>query len=264
MAATARTLLLSRFDDLSFKPSSSPPQQTLLLSCPQFTSITHRSSLHHNPNKHSYRPINCLISGVDGGGVADDFVSTHKHGFSDQEFSVIANMLKQIEPLDTSVISKGVSSAAKDSMKRTISTMLGILPSDQFSVTIKVSRKPLDRLLASSIITGYTLWNAEYRVSLTRNFEMSPGSMEESIASGASQVSESECEEEEGGDGCGGLLGEGGVPQSLMDLTPEALHYMQELKSELATIEKVRNFDLFNLYLLCFYSNPICLIWGKI
>ncbi|KAF6143180.1 hypothetical protein GIB67_011863 [Kingdonia uniflora] len=62
--------------------------------------------------------------------------------------------------------------------------------------------------------------------------------MEESIASGASQVSESECEEEEGGDGCGGLLGEGGVPQSLMDLTPEALHYMQELKSELATIEK--------------------------
>lgn len=63
-------------------------------------------------------------------------------------------MLKKIEPLDNSVISKGVSDSAKDSMKQTISTMLGLLPSDQFSVTVRVSKRPLDRLLMSSIITG--------------------------------------------------------------------------------------------------------------
>ncbi|PRQ35963.1 hypothetical protein RchiOBHm_Chr4g0386261 [Rosa chinensis] len=79
-------------------------------------------------------------------------------------------MLKRIEPLDSSVISKGVSDSAKDSMKQTISTMLGLLPSDQFSVTVRVCRAPLDRLLASSIITGYTLWNAEYRDIVDEEF----------------------------------------------------------------------------------------------
>lgn len=97
--------------------------------------------------------VSCLISGVDGGGVSDDFVSTRKSGFS-REFSVIASMLKRIEPLDVSVISQGVSDAAKDSMKQTISTMLGLLPSDQFSVTVRVTKRPLDRLIVSSIITG--------------------------------------------------------------------------------------------------------------
>lgn len=63
-------------------------------------------------------------------------------------------MLKQIEPLDTSVISQGISDSAKDSMKQTISTMLGLLPSDQFCVMVRVSKRPLNRLLVSSVITG--------------------------------------------------------------------------------------------------------------
>lgn len=66
-------------------------------------------------------------------------------------------MLKKIEPLDTSVISKGVSDSSKDSMKQTISTMLGLLPSDQFDVMVRVSKGPLHRLLSSSLITGYNL-----------------------------------------------------------------------------------------------------------
>ncbi|KAL3627006.1 hypothetical protein CASFOL_028369 [Castilleja foliolosa] len=63
--------------------------------------------------------IRCLISGVDGGGVSDEFVSTRKSGFR-REFSVIANMLKRVEPLDNSIFSKGVSDSAKDSMKQKI------------------------------------------------------------------------------------------------------------------------------------------------
>ncbi|KAF3967696.1 hypothetical protein CMV_008328 [Castanea mollissima] len=61
--------------------------------------------------------------------------------FLDRGFSVVANMLKKIEPLDTSVVSKAVSDSAKDSMKQTISTMLGLLSSDQFSVTVFVSKR---------------------------------------------------------------------------------------------------------------------------
>nr|POE46078.1 hypothetical protein CFP56_34136 [Quercus suber] len=60
----------------------------------------------------------------------------------DRGFSVITNILKKIEPLDTSVVSKAISDSAKDSMKQTISTMLGLLPFDQFSVTISVSKRP--------------------------------------------------------------------------------------------------------------------------
>lgn len=67
---------------------------------------------------------------------------------------MIANMLKRIEPLDNSVISKGISESAKDSMKQTISSMLGLLPSDQFSITVRLSKQPLHSLLVSSIITG--------------------------------------------------------------------------------------------------------------
>lgn len=95
--------------------------------------------------------VSCLSS---GGGVSnDDFVSTRKSNF-DRGFRVIANMLKRIEPLDNSVISKGISESAKDSMKQTISSMLGLLPSDQFSITVRLSKQPLHSLLVSSIITG--------------------------------------------------------------------------------------------------------------
>lgn len=136
---------MSRAADLSLKPAFLPPQSPLshhLLIRPLLPATTKKRSA-----------ISCLISGVDGGGVSDEFVSTRKSGFG-REFSVIANMLKRIEPLDNSVISKGVSDSAKDSMKQTISTMLGLLPSDQFSVTVRVSKQPLERLIVSSIVTG--------------------------------------------------------------------------------------------------------------
>ncbi|KAL2467654.1 G-type lectin S-receptor-like serine/threonine-protein kinase [Forsythia ovata] len=63
-------------------------------------------------------------------------------------------MLKRIEPLDTSIFTYGFSDPAKDSMKQTISAMLGFLPSAQFSVTVSITKRPLDRLILSSIITG--------------------------------------------------------------------------------------------------------------
>lgn len=187
--------------------------------------------------------VKCLISGVDGGGVSDDCVSTKKSGF-DREFSVIASMLKRIEPLDNSIISKGVSESAKDSMKQTISTMLGLLPSDQFSVTVRVSKRPLDRLLASSIITGYTLWNAEYRISLMRNFDLSPDCLKRPNLSEENEVLEERRETRDDGiegagiDGCGEDLEKLIVRSSLGDLTPEALDYIRQLELELSAAKE--------------------------
>ncbi|MCD7451234.1 hypothetical protein HAX54_010250 [Datura stramonium] len=239
MAASARVLLASRLADLSLKPHQHPPHLP-----PPFTHhLLIRPLLPSLSASSRRRPsVNCLISGVDGGGVSDDFVSTRKSGFG-SEFSVIANMLKRIEPLDTSVISKGVSDSAKDSMKQTISTMLGLLPSDQFSVTVRFSKRPLDRLIVSSIITGYTLWNAEYRISLMRNFDIPSdrlnafNSAEENVNSGSKS---------EGMDG-----GESGVcenmsfsvsdrldVQGLGNLSQEALNYIQQLEEELSSVKQ--------------------------
>lgn len=153
MASSARALftnLALKQNHLHNQQSPSPPFSHHLIVRPLLPSLSlakRRGGLSCTP------VVNCLISGVDGGGVSDDFVSTQKSGFG-REFSVIANMLKRIEPLDTSVISKGVSDSAKDSMKQTISTMLGLLPSDQFTVTVRVSKQPLYRLIVSSIVTG--------------------------------------------------------------------------------------------------------------
>lgn len=78
-------------------------------------------------------------------------------------------MIQEIEPLDVSVIQKDVPPTTVDAMKRTISGMLGLLPSDQFEVLIESLWGPLSKLLVSSMMTGYTLRNAEYRLCLERN-----------------------------------------------------------------------------------------------
>jgi hypothetical protein len=63
-------------------------------------------------------------------------------------------------------------------MKRTISGMLGLLPSDQFRVVVEALWSPFFKLLVSSITTGYTLRNAEYRLSFERNLELSEDNAE--------------------------------------------------------------------------------------
>ncbi|GFS31037.1 hypothetical protein Acr_00g0015290 [Actinidia rufa] len=243
MAASARAFSLSLFTGLSLNPHQPPLPTTpssfvhnLIIRplLPAFSVSRRRSSA---------GSVCCVVSGVDGGGVSDDFISTRKAGFG-SEFSVIANMLKKIEPLDMSVISKGVSDSAKDSMKQTISTMLGLLPSDQFSVTVKVSKRPLDRLLMSSIITGYTLWNAEYRISLMRNFDIPTNDWKSWGFLGENEISDVQRGESEGGasdvddDHCAEDLQSINL-QSLGDLTPEALKYINQLESELSTAKKL-------------------------
>jgi len=47
--------------------------------------------------------------------------------------------------------------------------MLGLLPSDRFQVFIEALWEPLSKLLVSSMMTGYTLRNAEYRLCIERN-----------------------------------------------------------------------------------------------
>ncbi|XVE83879.1 hypothetical protein DITRI_Ditri16bG0123500 [Diplodiscus trichospermus] len=224
-AAAARAVIFSRIIALSAKPL--PPSLRCFL-----------------PNRRnrtaSAVTVSCCLN---GGGVSDDyFVSTQKSNL-DRGFLVIANMLKHIEPLDTSVISKGISDSAKESMKRTISTMLGILPSDQFSVLVSLSKPPLHGLLFSSIITGYTLWNAEYRVSLMRNLERAAPAKEvaeeteESDRRQKREVVEEKMEKRDCGSGGFEEL-EKIRPRVFGDLSPQALNYIEKLQAELSDVEE--------------------------
>ncbi|KAF5755070.1 hypothetical protein HanXRQr2_Chr17g0798461 [Helianthus annuus] len=237
MAAASSRALFSRFTDFSpFHHHQPPPYTHHLLLRPSPPS---KKRLGHVVT------VNCLISGVDGGGVSDEFVSTQRNVSFDREFSVIANMLKKIEPLDCSVISNGVSDAAKDSMKQTISTMLGLLPSDQFTVMVRVSKRPLDRLLSSSFITGYTLWNAEYRIMLMRNFEVISSNDVKRLNSGEdNEASEEKVEKSECScddvfvDCCTEEAERLNLQNCLGDLAPEALNYIKRLESEISIAKK--------------------------
>uniref|UniRef100_A0A453JVK4 Uncharacterized protein n=1 Tax=Aegilops tauschii subsp. strangulata TaxID=200361 RepID=A0A453JVK4_AEGTS len=95
----------------------------------------------------------------------------HLHGFPEK--SLLWNLIKDVEPLDLSVVQRDVPPETVDAMKRTVSGMLGLLPSDQFRVVVEALWDPFFKLVISSIKTGYTLSNAEYRLSLERILELS-------------------------------------------------------------------------------------------
>ncbi|KAJ9538008.1 hypothetical protein OSB04_030741 [Centaurea solstitialis] len=101
---------------------------------------------------------------------SSDGIRAHEED-SPSKKSVLLKLIQEIEPLDVSIIQRDVPPTTVDAMKRTISGMLGLLPSDQFQVLIEALWKPLSKLLVSSLMTGYTLRNAEYRLCLERNFD---------------------------------------------------------------------------------------------
>lgn len=86
--------------------------------------------------------------------------------------SVLSDLIQEVEPLDFNLIQKDVPPVTVDAMKRTISGMLGILPSDRFNVVVEALWVHLFKLLVSSMMTGYTLRNADYRLFLEKNLEI--------------------------------------------------------------------------------------------
>ncbi|MCD9637528.1 hypothetical protein HAX54_020862 [Datura stramonium] len=159
MAAFSFSLSLSSsplprrpFERLSISPS--------LSSLPlHFTKIPNKSS--------TLRTASIFASSASS---FDGFSASNQN--SESKKSVLSNLIQEIEPLDVSLIQKDVPPTTIDAMKRTISGMLGLLPSDQFQVLIEALWEPISKLLISSMMTGYTLRNAEYRLCLEKNLEI--------------------------------------------------------------------------------------------
>ncbi|GAQ83512.1 hypothetical protein KFL_001510150 [Klebsormidium nitens] len=205
--------------------------------------------------------VRCLLRGVgdsfwDGSErrTPNSFAFTGRMPYRSEHMpSVLRDIILQIEPLDIQQLAQDASSDAMDAMKRTISGMLGLLPSDQFSVIVETEREALARLLVSSMMTGYTLRNAEYRLSLQRSWESDGGeegapplesvpvsghpevdghlaldndSRQAEVAAGGVELRSSEGEEE--------LEEVGMIGMDLEGLPVEAAEYVRKLQSKLA------------------------------
>lgn len=68
-------------------------------------------------------------------------------------------------------LSKPNSAEVFQIMERNIVGMLGNLPSEHFGVTISTNRENLGRLLASAMISGYFLRNAEQRMVFEKSLQ---------------------------------------------------------------------------------------------
>ncbi len=79
-----------------------------------------------------------------------------------------------LAPETIAQLSKPESAEVFQVMERNIIGLLGNLPSEHFGVTVSTSREQLGRLLASAMMSGYFLRNAEQRM----NFEKSLYSMQ--------------------------------------------------------------------------------------
>lgn len=76
--------------------------------------------------------------------------------------------VKSLSPETLSQLSRPSSPEVFQVMERNIVGLLGNLPSEHFGVTITTNRENLGRLLASAMMSGYFLRNAEQRM----NFEV--------------------------------------------------------------------------------------------
>lgn len=89
--------------------------------------------------------------------------------------------VQSMSPETAARLAKPESPEVLQVMERNIIGMLGALPLEHFDVTVTTSRQQLGRLVASAMMSGYFLRNAEQRM----NFEaaMQVGALDENLSS---------------------------------------------------------------------------------
>jgi hypothetical protein len=79
--------------------------------------------------------------------------------------------VQSLSPDTIAQLSKPGSSEVFQVMERNIIGLLGNLPSEHFGVTVSTSREHLGRLLASAMMSGYFLRNAEQRMNFEKSLQ---------------------------------------------------------------------------------------------
>jgi Protein of unknown function (DUF760) len=87
--------------------------------------------------------------------------------------------VQSLNPEIVAQLSKPQSPEVFQVIERNIIGLLGTLPSEHFDVSISTSREELGQLLASAIMSGYFLRNAEQRMNFEKVFVSNDTSIEE-------------------------------------------------------------------------------------
>lgn len=101
-------------------------------------------------------------------------ISDHTPEFfeGDANTNLLWDYVQSMSPETIAQLSKPMSSEVFQVMERNIVGLLGNLPPEHFGVTINTSRENLGRLLASAMISGYFLRNAEQRMVFEKSWYM--------------------------------------------------------------------------------------------
>ncbi|WP_375539685.1 DUF760 domain-containing protein [Oscillatoria sp. FACHB-1407] len=89
-------------------------------------------------------------------------------GSNAESGNLFLQYVQSMSPETIAQLSKPGSPEVFQVMERNIIGLLGGLPSEQFDVTITTSRESLGRLLASAMMSGYFLRNAEQRMAFEK------------------------------------------------------------------------------------------------
>jgi hypothetical protein len=77
--------------------------------------------------------------------------------------------VQALSPEAVTQMSRPTSQDVLHVIERNIVGMLGSLPSEHFNITVTTTREDLGRLLASAMVSGYFLRNAEQRMVLEKS-----------------------------------------------------------------------------------------------
>ncbi len=92
-----------------------------------------------------------------------------------ENVNLLWQYVRSLSPEIVSQLSKPGSGDVFQVMERNIVGLLGNLPSEHFGVTVTTNREHLGRLLASAMISGYFLRNAEQRMTYEKSIELFNG-----------------------------------------------------------------------------------------
>lgn len=93
--------------------------------------------------------------------------------------SPLFQYVQSMSPETVAQLSRPESMEVFQVMERNIIGLLGGLPSEQFDVSVTTSREHLGRLLASAMISGYFLRNAEQRLAFERSLQTADSSSDQ-------------------------------------------------------------------------------------
>lgn len=92
-------------------------------------------------------------------------------GNESESGDILWQYVKSMHPETVAQLSKPSASAIQV-IERNITGLLGTLPPENFAIGITTSREHLGRLLASAIISGYFLHNAEQRMAFEKSWQL--------------------------------------------------------------------------------------------